>query len=145
MPFFGVPAPIGKTPADDAQNAILAALEMIECVSELNAELEKEGEESKIEPVRIRIGVNTGEVVAGNIGSKSRVNYTAIGDAVNTASRIENAARNFIDGDLGCILISEYTHNQVKDSLRKEIDFEKLDPVQLRGKEKAMTLYKVIG
>jgi adenylate cyclase len=144
MALFGVPTPMGKTPADDAQNAILAALEIVKCVAELNAKLEKEGEKSKIEPIRIRIGLNTGEVVAGNIGSKSRVNYTAIGDAVNTASRIENAARNFIDGDLGCILISEYTHKQVKDSLRKEVDFEKLEPVQLRGKEKAMTLYKVI-
>jgi class 3 adenylate cyclase len=144
MALFGAPAPTGKTPADDAQNAILAALEIVERVAELNARLEKESETSKIEPIRIRIGLNTGEVVAGNIGSRSRVNYTAVGDAVNTASRIENAARNFIDGDLGCILISEYTHKQIKDSLRKEVDFEQLEPVQLKGKEKAMTLYKVI-
>jgi adenylate cyclase len=143
MALFGVPKPTGKVLADDVQNAILAALEIVASVTALNAKL-KEEQGNSIEPIRIRIGLNTGEVVAGNIGSKSRVNYTAIGDAVNTASRIENAARNFIDGDLGCILISEYTHKQVKDSLRSEVNFEKLTPVQLKGKEKEMTLYKVI-
>lgn len=139
MALFGVPRPIGK-PSADAKNAVLAALDMVESVMQLNARHQKAG----LEPVSVRIGLNTGEVVAGNIGSKHRVNYTAVGDVVNTASRIEDAARYFMNGDLGCVLISQNTYNEVEHVLKKEIAFEPQGPVELSGKKDKVELYKVI-
>ncbi len=95
MALFGAPT----TTPDDAKNAVRAAVAMQNRLVELNKELEAEG----FNPINVGIGLHTGEATVGYIGSEQRSEYTAIGDTVNTASRLESNARG------GQILISEAT------------------------------------
>ena len=85
--------------------------------------------------VSFGIGVNSGYAVVGNIGSKTRIDYTAIGDTVNTAARLEANAK------AGEILISEELYNSVKD----RIDAICIGGLSLKGKSKEVITYKVIG
>jgi adenylate cyclase len=85
MALFG--APVAQ--ADAADRALAAALAMEKALVQLNAELATEG----IAPLAIGIGVNTACVVAGNIGSSRRLNYSVIGDGVNVASRLQSLTR----------------------------------------------------
>ncbi len=80
---------------DHARHAVAAALAMVEATSQLNAELAREAEAAGFEPtpVSVGVGVNTGTCVIGNMGSDMRFDYTAIGDAVNLASRLEGLTR----------------------------------------------------
>jgi class 3 adenylate cyclase/CHASE2 domain-containing sensor protein len=86
MAFFGAPEPLERP----ERNAFDAAQEMLERLAEVNAELAKRGEE----PVKIGIGLHSGEIFVGHIGSRERHNYTAIGDVVNVASRLEGLTKN---------------------------------------------------
>jgi adenylate cyclase len=100
---FGAPLP---TP-DHAGDAVRCALAMREALREFNAELAAED----IPPVRIGVGVNTGPVIIGNIGSADRLEYTIIGDTVNRTKRIEDLTK-----ELGWdILIGETTYLDVQD------------------------------
>lgn len=85
MVFFGMPRPMENTCA----NAVKCALDMVSELSTLNEELSAEG----LPPLKIGIGINYGKVVVGNIGSTERHNYSAIGDAVNVASRVEGLTK----------------------------------------------------
>jgi adenylate cyclase len=114
---------------DDAERAMHAALEMQELLGRLNAKWETEGRER----LEIGIGINFGEVFAGNIGSEQRLEYTVIGDAVNVASRLCSKA------DRGDILISE----PFMRALRTLPPLEALDPIELKGKAKAVPVYRV--
>lgn len=86
MAFFGAPQPM----ACAEKSALEAAQEMLVRLRRVNRQLEKKG----IEPVRIGIGLHVGEVVVGHVGSRSRHEYTAIGDVVNTASRLEGLTKD---------------------------------------------------
>jgi adenylate cyclase len=114
---------------DDAERAMRAALEMQELLGRLNAKWETEGRER----VEIGIGINFGEVFAGNIGSEQRLEYTVIGDAVNVASRLCSKAGR------GDILISE----PFMRALPTLPPLEALDPIELKGKAKAVPVYRV--
>lgn len=138
MGLFGMPTP-SDSPKIDAKNAVLAALDIVQSVVELNAERNNQP------LIRVRIGLNSGTVIAGNIGSKQRVNYTAVSDVVNTASRIENAARHIIEDDLSCILISDQTYQLVHQSLQEKVIFEPLEPMKVKGKSEPIFLYKTTG
>ena len=81
------------------------------------------------------IGVNTGYAVVGNIGSKKRMDYTAIGDTVNTSARLEANAK------AGQILISESTYEHVKD----QIIATPLGGIKVKGKETLIQIYQVEG
>ncbi len=105
MAVFGAPVP---TPAD-AVNAVRAAVRMRQALRELNARLAERGRPA----LRTGIGIHTGEVVAGNIGSDRRMEYTVIGDAVNLASRLESSTKE-VGAD---ILISETTYALVKETV----------------------------
>jgi adenylate cyclase len=124
MAVFG--APVEKK--DDAERAVKAALEMRK---ELEAMMEKIGMEKKFE---VRIGINTGRVVAGNMGSPNRMEYTVIGDPVNIASRLESIAQP------NQILIGEETYKQVKGKFKvKKIGLKKV-----KGRSAEILVYEVL-
>ncbi|MEK7475676.1 MAG: adenylate/guanylate cyclase domain-containing protein [Candidatus Coatesbacteria bacterium] len=88
-------------------------------------------------PFEIGIGVNTGEVVAGNMGSPNRMEFTVIGDNVNTAARLESATK-----EAHCkILISASTLEQVKD----HVQVKELDPIMVKGKAQPIPVYQLLG
>jgi adenylate cyclase len=126
MAVFGAPLEM----PDHATRAVKAALEMQERLAEFNAE-RKEGPS-----LRIRIGVNSGKVVAGEIGSINKKEYTVLGDTVNTASRLESSAAK-----PGTVVIGENTYELVKSQFR----FEGLGPHTLKGKEKTVAVYQVLA
>jgi len=116
---------------DHAAKAIKAAKEMKAALDQLNAQLEKEG----IPPLGIGIGLNTGEVVVGNMGSKNRFSYDILGDAVNLASRLEGQSKPYKT----MILIGPITYEQIKD---KYTCFE-LDNLAVKGKKEGVKIYTV--
>ena len=79
------------------------------------------------------IGINSGECIVGNVGSKDRLDYTAIGDDVNLAARLESKAKAMQ------ILISDKTYEKIKD----DVDVTKLEPVMVKGKEKPIQVYQI--
>lgn len=125
MALFG--APIAK--ADDASRAVKTAVEMQQSLARLNADWTGKGRRS----LGMGLGINTGAVTAGNIGSSKRMDYTVIGDAVNIASRLcANAAP-------GQVLISEFTHRQLGGS----VPATRLDPIRVKGKETPIEIYEI--
>ncbi|PKL33750.1 MAG: hypothetical protein CVV45_06310 [Spirochaetae bacterium HGW-Spirochaetae-10] len=127
MAVFGAPVSTGR----DEENAVLAALRMKEQLRELNERRQKQGHAA----IQFGIGIHTGEVVAGNIGSDKRMEYTVIGQAVNIASRIE-ALNKHLATD---ILITQETFDAVSSMIRAE----KQPPVQVKGVEKPIQTYLV--
>jgi adenylate cyclase len=120
-------------PEDDEyqeENALKAALEM---QSELRSVTEKWRPDGL--NLRIGIGINSGPAIVGNIGSSRRMEYTAIGDTVNLASRLESATKELGVG----ILISEYTHNALRGSFR----FKNMGAVQVKGRVDPVLAYSV--
>jgi len=113
---------------DHIIRAIKTALDMQKAV-------EKISKTKKVPTVQCGIGINTGRAVVGNIGSEKRVDYTAIGDAVNLASRLCSVAKG------GQVIISESTYHKVKD----KIVAKKIGEVKLKGKEKPVIIYEVKG
>ena len=116
---------------DDAKRAVLAAIEQQDKIIEMGAAWAKEGRQI----FTVGMGCNTGEVVMGNLGSSTRLNYTVIGDNVNTAARLYNVAKG------GEIIISETTWDEVKDF----VEVEELEPVTVKGKVKPLRIFNVIG
>jgi adenylate cyclase len=128
--FFGEPVPY----KDHAARALRASLDMRKALIELKQSWAKEGRHSQIE---MGIGINSGEVFVGLLGSEQRINYTVIGDNANLASRLQDLTKAYA----WPILISESTYQQVKD----EFDAELADAVTVKGKTKPVNVYKVIG
>ncbi len=120
-------APISKD--DDADRAMRAAIDMIAVLKELNEKWSAEGRPH----VDIGIGINFGEVFAGNIGAEQRMEYTVIGDAVNVASRLcSNAGR-------GQVIVSEPFYN----ALKNPPEVEALEPIELKGKSRTVPVYRL--
>ena len=128
MAAFGIPLPR----KDDAERAVRAALEMQEALKSLNTHLK-----AKLpRPLQIGIGINTGEVIAGNIGSELHTEYTVIGDPVNVSSRLESLTKT-----LGAtIVISAETCREVED----QFFMRDLGTHTLRGKSAPIRLYQVL-
>ncbi|HAG91992.1 MAG TPA: hypothetical protein DCL41_08975 [Bdellovibrionales bacterium] len=128
MAFFGAPIPIEK----HAHFACRAALESLDKLFELQKEFEARG----LPLIDIGIGLNSGEVSAGNMGSKTVRSYTVMGDAVNLASRLEGINKQYGTR----IVISEFTHSRVKEVFAcREIDW-----VRVKGKTKPVKIYELI-
>jgi adenylate cyclase len=125
--LFG--APVAMPNAE--RKAVECALDMMTALHEFNRMRVAEGQEE----IHIGIGINTGMVVTGAIGSSRALQYTAIGDAVNTASRICNIAK------AGQIILSEGTYNKLRD----ELTVVPLEPVRVKGKSEELRTYHVIG
>jgi adenylate cyclase len=128
LAIFGAPVSYGN----DAERAVKTALLMMDRLAQFNR---KQVELGRPE-LNIGIGINTGRVVVGNIGSTERMEYTAIGDTVNVASRLD-ALNKELDTN---ILISHDTYLQVEGS----IQVHKLKPVRVKGKEKDIWVYEVV-
>jgi adenylate cyclase len=129
MAIYG--APVDQP--DHTHKACNTALEMMQVLNELNAGWVREGK-----PVLdIGIGINTGMMMVGNMGSEQRFEYTVLGDAVNLGSRLEGANKNYRTH----ILISEFTYDKVKnDFLCME-----MDSVRVKGKTRTVRIYQLMG
>ena len=128
MAAFGIPVPH----EDDTDRAVRAAVAMMKELHTWNRQRIADG---KL-PVDIGIGLNTDQVVSGNIGSKKRMDYTIIGDGVNLAARLESACKQY-----GAhILVSEFTYRQ----LRGTYYSREMDVVIVKGKTKPVSIYEIL-
>jgi adenylate cyclase len=125
--LFGAPIPIDDAP----YKAVSCAIAMLQALEEFNRTRASEN----LAAIRIGIGINTGNVITGAIGSTRALQYTAIGDAMNVASRLVNVASS------GEIIISEDTYRQVA----TRIDATQLPPVKVKGKADELKVYRVNG
>jgi adenylate cyclase len=132
MAVWGAPETTGNL-VNDAWNAVKTALMMRYELHEFNKQRTAEGKS----PVRIGCGINSGMVVAGQIGSADRMEYTVIGDAVNFASRTESLNKPFATD----ILITENTWQLVKD----KVIVEQMPSVHVKGKEESVRMFAVIN
>lgn len=129
MAVFGAPFPSPR----DADNAVRAAIGMQKALREFNARRATRG----LPPIEIRIGLNSDTVVAGNIGSNRRMDYTVIGDGVNLASRLESANRHYGTR----VLISGSTVALLEDGYR----LRELDWLKVKGKSAPVPVYELLG
>jgi adenylate cyclase len=127
MCIFG--APIAH--ADHAMLAVRTALAMLAGIDMLSAKRVADGRE----PIAVGIGVSAGEVVAGTVGTEDRMEYTAIGDSVNLASRLMTNAKP------GQILISHRTYAM----LDEEVEVRSMGALRIRGKEDEIEVFEVLG
>jgi len=127
--FFGAPIDY----PDHALRTCLVSLDMQKKLVELRAQWKKVGKPE----MTVRIGLNTGVMVVGNMGSKTRMDYTMMGDAVNLASRLEGV--NKIYGTY--IMISEFTYEDVQN----DIEVRELDKIRVMGKAEPVRIYEVLA
>ena len=133
MAFWGAP----EDQPDHAERGCRAALRAAAAIAEDNVERAREG----LAPVRMRMGLHSGPAIVGNIGAPGRVNYTLIGDTVNTAQRLEGLGKEFPDEDASTILISGATRALIGDSFTAE----NLGSHQLRGRKTPTPVFRLRG
>lgn len=128
MVIYGVP----KSNIQDSENAVLTAIEMQEKLIAFNQDrcinLKK--------PIKVGIGVNTGSVISGNIGSTDQMDFTVIGDSVNLASRLCSSA------EAGQIIISDAVWNKIKHL--QTFKSKKLSPIKVKGKTKVISIKEIL-
>ncbi len=128
MAFWGAPLP----DVAHARNAIIAGLEMQVTLAALQPHFKERGWPE----IHVGVGINTGRVSVGNMGSEVRVAYTVMGDEVNLASRLEGITKQYGVG----IIVGENTRNAVTDFIYRELDL-----VRVKGKDKPVAIYEPIG
>ena len=128
MAAFGIPL----AHDDDSDRAVRAAIAMMKTLDEWNETRLGEGKRL----VHNRIGINTDEVVTGNIGSPKRMDYTLIGDGVNLAARLESACKQYLTR----ILISDSTYRKLKGTYRSR----EVDLVVVKGKTEPVTIHEIL-
>lgn len=129
MAFWGAPLDI----PDHAEKACRAALEMKDALERLQQRWQQQGRPR----IDIGIGINTGPMLVGNMGSERRFNYTIMGDSVNLASRLEGVTKSF--GTRA--IISESTRAEVPSA----VTVRELDMIRVKGKSKPVTIYELLG
>lgn len=128
MSFWGSPVPDDK----HADQAIRSALSMLEKLEQLQPEFQARGWPA----IKIGIGLNTGMMNVGNMGSEYRMVYTIVGDAVNLGARLEGLTKQYGVS----LIVSEFTK-----AAAPHYVFRQLDQVKVKGKEQAVTIYEVLG
>jgi adenylate cyclase len=128
MAFWGAPVP----QEDHALRSCKAALEMMSVLRRMNQNWESIGKS----PLDIGIGLNSGDMVVGNMGSNSRMDYTLMGDNVNLGARLEGTNKVYGTN----IIISEFTYEIVKD----KVVVRELDLIRVKGKQLPVTIYELI-
>lgn len=129
MALWGAPVPM----TDHALRACRAAIDMEQAMTDLQADWQALG----LPNLTARIGLHSGPVVAGNVGSRDRFNYTVLGDTVNLASRLEGVNKAYGTR----IILSEESAHYVKDRLL----VRELDSVQVKGRGQPVTVYELLG
>ncbi|MEM3122433.1 MAG: adenylate/guanylate cyclase domain-containing protein, partial [Candidatus Pacearchaeota archaeon] len=130
----GVMAAFG-VPIEFAQSAVCACNAAVDIKNNIN-EIQEEWEGKGLPFLKIRIGLSTGQIIAGNIGSEKRLDYTLIGDYVNLANRLEQSNKAFGTS----IMIEENTYNKVKEYFH----CRKIGLIKVKGKEKFVSVYELI-
>jgi adenylate cyclase len=128
MAFWGAPL----HDPQHARHAVLAGMEMHRVLEGLQPHFREKG----WPPIHIGVGVNSGRMSVGNMGSEVRVAYTVMGDAVNLASRLEGLTRHYGVG----MIVGEQTRAEVP-----EVAFRELDRVKVKGKEAPVGIYEPVG
>lgn len=131
MALFGAPVSYD----DDCGNALRASLQIRNALAEMNLAIQTRG----LPSLDVGIGVNTAMVVAGNMGSPSRLNYTVVGDGVNLAARLQALAKDGVFG-MG-VITTEATLSRSK----RRFDTQFLGEVDVRGKSAQVTVYSVLA
>ncbi|OPY86655.1 MAG: Adenylate cyclase 1 [Smithella sp. PtaU1.Bin162] len=129
MAIFG--APLDQP--DHARRACQTALDMMNELHRLQKKWQTEGKP----PLNIGIGINSGDMVVGNMGSQMRFDYTVMGDMVNLGSRLEGTNKEYGSN----IIFSEFTYNAIKDSMC----CRELDSVRVKGKKLPVKIYELLG
>ena len=129
MAFWGAPL----VQPNHVELACRAALEMIEGLENLNRKWQSEGRPT----LKIGVGINTGEMLFGNIGSEQRMDFTVIGDSVNLGSRLESSTKEL----KASIVISDASYQQV----RNVVEVRPLGEIHVKGKEKGILVYELLG
>lgn len=131
MALFGAPVAMDDGP----DRAVRAALGMRAALAALNAELAAEGRP----PLAFGVGINTARVVAGNIGSRRRLNYSVIGDGVNLAARLQPLTR--VEGYAADIIVSDFTRSLLRDAYR----LRDLGDTGVKGKTSLIRIHAIDG
>ncbi|MBN2161095.1 MAG: CHASE2 domain-containing protein [Spirochaetes bacterium] len=129
MAFYGAPVAMPDHPV----KACLAAVDMKKRLRELQEKWRNEG----VEPIFARMGIHSGKATVGNMGSRTRMDYTVMGDAVNLASRLEGANKSFNTS----AMISGSTYEAAKE----RIDGRQLGKIRVVGKKEAVPIYELLG
>ncbi|MEW5821862.1 MAG: adenylate/guanylate cyclase domain-containing protein, partial [Cyanobacteriota bacterium] len=129
MVLYGVPLSAGSI-EQDAYNAISSSIKMLDAVTKLNKKWK-----NKYKEIKIGVGIHTGELIVGNIGSSKRMEYSALGDTVNLSSRLEGLNKEFDTR----IIVSEDTYDIVKD----KFNFKYLASKKVKGREKEVNIYTI--
>ncbi len=126
MAVFGAPLVVPR----DADNAVAASIEMVRALERFNQQRTSCG----LEPIEVGIGISTGEVVAGSIGTTKRMDYTVIGESVNLAARLEGANKHYGTS----VLVSDTTISQMKSAL----SWREIDLMRVTGTNKLVSVFE---
>ncbi len=126
---FGAPVATNQ----NEQNAVFSALEMMHQLEKLNQKYLKKFNRE----IKMGIGINAGEVVAGNLGSEERMDYSLTGDTVNTGKRIETITKEMPNS----VLVSDSVYQKTKELF----DFKEFEPLFVKGKKEKIQVYEVLG
>ncbi|MFP6747432.1 MAG: adenylate/guanylate cyclase domain-containing protein [Alphaproteobacteria bacterium] len=135
MAFWNAPFDDELHPEHACESAIVMFEELAELNKVLKAEAEEDGTEHK--PLKVGVGINTGECVVGNMGSEQRFDYSVLGDSVNLAARLEGQSKNYGVG----IVIGEKTEAVVNDKFATI----ELDLIAVKGKSEAVHIHTILG
>ncbi|CBW26102.1 putative transmembrane adenylate/guanylate cyclase [Halobacteriovorax marinus SJ] len=133
--FFGAPMPL----EDHSTRALRVAVKMQRALLVLREKWVSEGDKwpQIVHEMRMRIGINTGEIVTGNMGSASRMNYTMMGDSVNLAARLEEAAKQYG-------IFTQTSKFTMEDCQSEQFLYRELDTIRVVGKSEPVTTYEIL-